>query len=149
MLGDMTNADPVNKSLIPIGTRVVFAKTIGESDIYLFAGITGDLSPNHVNAEYMKSTPYGKIVAHGALIVGLMSNCSTRILEQAETTRPAVSYGYDRIRFIQPVFVGDTITIAYEIVSHDESKAITVAEVVAVNQRGETVAIATHLLKFL
>ena len=45
--------------LIPVGTHVEFAKTVSESDIYLFAGITGDFSPNHVNAEYMKSTPYG------------------------------------------------------------------------------------------
>lgn len=138
-----------NCALIAIGTRVVFAKTIGESDIYLFAGITGDLSPNHVNAEYMRGTPYGKIIPHGALIVGLMSNCSTRPLEQAQTTRPAVSYGYDRIRFIKPVFVGDTITITYEIVSRDDAQAKTLAEVTAVNQRGETVAVATHILKFL
>ncbi|GEM_PF-3811377 len=50
----------------------------GESDIYLFAGITGDLGPNHVNAEYMRATPYGRIVAaHGALLDGFMSACST------------------------------------------------------------------------
>ena len=79
---------PHDESLIPIGTRVEFAKTIGESDIYLFAGITGDFSPNHVNAEYMKSTPYGGIIAHGALVVGLMSTCSTRVLDHATSPRP-------------------------------------------------------------
>ena len=74
---------PPDDGLIPIGTRVEFAKTIGESDIYLFAGITGDFSPNHVNAEYMKTTPYGGIIAHGVLVVGLMSTCSTKVLEYA------------------------------------------------------------------
>lgn len=135
--------------LIPIGTKVSFAKTIGETDIYLFAGITGDLSPNHVNAEYMKTTPYGGIIAHGALIVGLMSNCSTKVLEQAAIHRPAVSYGYDRIRFTRAVRVGDTITISYEIVSVDMEEAKTFAAITATNQAGEVVAVATHILKFL
>ena len=56
---------------------VTFSKTVSESDVYLFAGITGDLSPNHVNAEFMKATPYGQRVAHGALIVGYMSAASS------------------------------------------------------------------------
>src|ERR671912_2100342 len=111
--------------LIPIGTRVEFAKTIGESDIYLFAGITGDFSPNHVNAEYMKTTPYGGIIAHGVLVVGLMSTCSTKVLDYARSPRPAVSYGYDRIRFIKPVRVGDTVTVTYEIISVDPHEAKT------------------------
>src|SRR5918993_1788629 len=111
---------PRDDGLIPIGTRVEFAKTIGESDIYLFAGVTGDFSPNHVNAEYMKTTPYGCIIAHGALVVGLMSTCSTKVLDYASSRRPAVSYGYDRIRFVKPVRVGDTVTVRHEIVAANE-----------------------------
>src|SRR5215216_2989472 len=136
-------------SPIPIGTRVEFAKTIGESDIYLFAGITGDFSPNHVNAEYMKLTPFGTIIAHGVLVIGLMSTCATKVLEQALTSRPAVSYGYDRIRFVKPVRVGDTISVTYEVVSQDPATARTYAEVTARNQHGDVVAVATHILKFL
>jgi acyl dehydratase len=135
--------------MIPVGTRVTFAKTIGESDIYLFAGITGDFSPNHVDAEYMKTTPYGGIIAHGALLVGLMSTCSTKVLDHATTARPAVSYGYDRVRFVKPVRVGDTITVTYEIVAEDRAASRTTAEITATNQRGETVAVASHILKFL
>ena len=135
--------------LIPIGTQVQFAKTIGESDIYLFAGITGDLSPNHVNAEYMKTTPYGGIIAHGALVVGLMSTCSTKVLDHAPSRRPAVSYGYDRIRFVKPVRVGDTVTVTYEIVAADAQESKTRAAVTATNQHGEVVAVADHILKFL
>ena len=144
----MTDSN-VNQELIPIGTRVEFAKTIGESDIYLFAGITGDFSPNHVNAEYMKATAYGGIIAHGALVVGLMSTCSTRILDHAVSNRPAVSYGYDRIRFVKPVRVGDTVTVIYEIAAEDRAEAKTFATVTATNQIGEVVAVATHILKFL
>jgi acyl dehydratase len=144
----MTDASP-NQDLIPVGTRVEFAKTIGESDIYLFAGITGDFSPNHVNAEYMKMTPYGGIIAHGVLVVGLMSPCSTKVLDYALSPRPAVSYGYDRIRFIKPVHVGNTVTVTYEIISADPHEARTTAQVTATNQRGNVVAVATHILKFL
>jgi 3-hydroxybutyryl-CoA dehydratase len=138
-----------NSGLIPVGTRAEFAKTIGESDIYLLAGITGDFSPNHVNAEYMKSTPYGTIIAHGVLVVGLMSTCTSKVIEQAQTSRPAVSYGYDHIRFVKPVRVGDTISVTYEIVSADPEQAKTYAEITAHNQHGDVVAVATHILKFL
>jgi acyl dehydratase len=145
----MVDEGASNSGLIPVGTRAEFAKTIGESDIYLLAGITGDLSPNHVNAEYMKTTPYGTIIAHGALVIGLMSTCASRVIEQALTTRPAVSYGYDRIRFVKPVRVGDTISVTYEIVSENPDQARTYAEVTARNQHGDVVAVATHILKFL
>jgi acyl dehydratase len=145
----MVEDGEADSGLIPVGTRVEFAKTIGESDIYLFAGITGDFSPNHVNAEYMKSTPFGTIIAHGVLVIGLMSTCAAKALEQALTSPPAVSYGYDRIRFVKPVRVGDTISVTYEVVSQDPATAKTYAEVTARNQRGDVVAVATHILKFL
>ena len=50
-----------------VGTTVTFSKTVGESDVYLMAGITGDFSPNHVNEEYMNGTRYGRRIAHGVL----------------------------------------------------------------------------------
>jgi len=139
----------VDGGLIPVGTRVAFAKTVTESDIGLFAGITGDFSPNHVNAEYKAGTPYGRPIAHGVLTVGLMSTCSTKILELHRPGRPCVSLGYDRVRFLAPVFAGDTITVTYEITGADPERGRTVAAVEAVNQRGDLVAVATHILKFL
>ena len=133
--------------MAPIGSTVSFSKTVGESDIYLFAGITGDLSPNHVNAEYMKATRYGKIIAHGVLLMGYMSTCSTRIIEGVD--RPAVSYGYDRVRFVKPVFVGDTITVEYVVTEQDLAGERTMARVTVTNQDGEVVAVATHILKYV
>jgi len=132
---------------VEIGHTVHFRKTVGESDVYLFAGITGDLSPNHTDEEYMKQTRYGRRIAHGALLVGYMSTCSTKLIEQAGAT--AVSYGYDRIRFVRPVFIGDTIAIEYRVTAKHEAEAKTVAEVTVTNQHGEVVAVATHILKFL
>ena len=132
---------------IPVGQRVQFSKTVGESDIYLFAGITGDLDPNHVDEEYCKTTPFGHRIAHGALIVGYMSTASSLITQGFG--RPLVSVGYDRIRFTKPVYIGDTVTITYEIADVDETRGRTTANVEAKNQHGETVAVATHIQKVL
>ncbi len=132
---------------IPIGHSVKFSKTVSESDIYLFAGITGDLDPNHVDEEFCKKTPFGHRIAHGALIVGYMSTASTLILQGFGS--PAVSLGYDRIRFTKPVYIGDTITITYTITAIDDQRNRTYANVEACNQNGETVAVATHIQKVL
>ena len=59
------------------GQGAAFSKTVSESDVYLFAGITGDFSPNHVNKAYMEKSSYGRLMAHGALLVGFMSTVST------------------------------------------------------------------------
>ena len=136
-----------SRGMAPIGTKARFSKTVGESDIYLFAGITGDLSPNHVNDAYMQKTRYGKIIAHGVLLLGFMSTCSTKVIEQVQ--RPAVSYGYDRVRFIRPVFVGDTITVDYEVTDAEPDNDRTFAKVQVANQHGEVVAAATHILKYV
>jgi 3-hydroxybutyryl-CoA dehydratase len=132
---------------IPVGLKAQFSKTVGESDVYLFAGITGDLDPNHVDEEYCKSTPFGHRIAHGALIVGYMSTASTLVLQGFGGL--VVSLGYDRIRFVKPVLIGDTVTVNYEIVERDLDRQRTIATVEVTNQRGETVAVATHLQKVL
>jgi acyl dehydratase len=129
-----------------VGTAVTFSKTVGESDVYLMAGITGDFSPNHVNEEYMKGTRYGRRIAHGVLCVGYMSTCSTKMIELM-ANRPTVSYGYDRIRFIKPVFIGDTLTVDYRIAERDETKGELRAQVSVTNQHGDLVAVAVHILK--
>jgi acyl dehydratase len=132
---------------IPVGLKAHFAKTVGESDVYLFAGITGDLDPNHVDEEYCKTTPFGHRIAHGALIVGYMSTTSTLVLQGFEGT--IVSLGYDRIRLTKPVYIGDTVTVSYEIVEVDHKKRRTMANVEVHNQHGDLVAVATHIQKVL
>ena len=101
---------------VKVGDQVQFAKTVGESDVYLFAGITGDLSSNHVNEEVMRRSSYGRRIAHGALMIGFMSTSSTLMIEKSGgvgSEETPVSLGYDRIRFLAPVFIGDTITVTY------------------------------------
>ena len=62
---------------LAVGDQVRFSKTVGDSDVYLFAGITGDLAPNHVDEEYMRGTAHGRRIAHGALLIGLTWTAST------------------------------------------------------------------------
>ena len=130
---------------LAIGRAVTVRKTVGETDIYLFAGISGDFAPNHVDEEFMKGTRYGRRIAHGALLVGYMSQASTKMCAGLPGT--IVSYGYDRIRFPAPVFIGDTVTVTYEIAERDAAARKASSKVTCTNQRGEVVAVATHILK--
>jgi len=132
---------------ISIGLSTTFSKTVSESDVYLFAGITGDLDPNHVDEEFCRGTSLGHRVAHGALIVGYMSAASSRVLEDFD--RPMVSVGYDRIRFLKPVYLGDTITVDYVITSLDAARERIVAKVEVKNQRGELVCVADHIMQLV
>jgi 3-hydroxybutyryl-CoA dehydratase len=135
-----------------IGKTVAFRKTVSESDVYLFAGITGDLSPNHVDEEFMAGTTYGARIAHGALLVGYMSGCSTDIVGGCgalSVSHFPVSLGYDRIRFLKPVFIGDTIALSYAITSVDEAKMRTHADVTISTTRHGLCCAATHLMTWL
>jgi 3-hydroxybutyryl-CoA dehydratase len=130
-----------------MGDSVTFRKTVSESDVYLYAGITGDFSANHVDEEFMKSTPYGRRIAHGSLLVGFSSTASTKMSDKSPAT--SVSAGYDRIRFVGPVFLGDTVTTVYRIVRMDATRRRTWAEATITNQNGDVCAVCEHILQFI
>jgi acyl dehydratase len=132
---------------VKVGLRTRVTKTVSESDVYLFAGITGDFDPNHVDEEYTRKTSLGHRVAHGALIIGYTSAASTRILQDFD--RPMVSVGYDRIRFLKPVYFGDTLTIDYEISGIELERERTIAKIEVKNQKDELVAVATHIMQLV
>jgi 3-hydroxybutyryl-CoA dehydratase len=138
---------------VKVGDQVQFAKTVSESDVYLFAGITGDLAPAHVNDQFMKTTGYGQRIAHGALLVGFMSTTSTLMVATAKDAHDRgetpVSLGYDRVRFVKPVFLGDTVKLEYRVTSVDLERRRSYAEITATNQHGEVVAVASHILKWV
>ena len=141
----------MSESPVPIGREVTFTKTISESDVYLYAGITGDFSPNHVDRTYMERSAWGRRMAHGALLVGFVSTASTMAIadtrDRAEETPVAV--GMDRVRFLKPVFLGDTVTVSYRIERFDETKRRTFAKAEVTNQDGALVAVAEHLLQWV
>jgi acyl dehydratase len=137
---------------VKVGDSVSFAKTVGESDIYLFAGITGDLSVNHVNEQYMAGSKYGRRIAHGALLVGFMSTCSTLMIDKCHGTgrdETPVSLGYDRVRFLGPVFINDTVTLTYTVAEVDAAKRQSLADIKVVNQSGAMVAVARHVMRWV
>ena len=136
---------------LKIGDSSTFSKTVSESDVYLFAGLTGDFCKNHVDAEYMKNSPYGERIAHGALLVGFMSTASSEIVKDGinESELTPVSIGYDNLRFLKPVLFNDTITVTYVIEKIDLEKSRSVGDIKITNQRGELVCVAIHHLKWI
>ena len=121
-------------------------RTITEADIVLHAGQTGDFFPHHMDAEWMATQPVGQRIAHGTLILSVAVGMTA-----GDINPRAMSYGYDRIRFVRPVFIGDTITVSAEItgktehVKRPEQFGYVHELVTVVNQRGETVLVLTHL----
>ena len=137
---------------VSVGDQVRFSKTVGESDVYLFAGITGDFAVNHVNEQYMARSKYGKRIAHGALLIGFASTCSSMMIEKCHGTagdETAVSLGYDKVRFLGAVYIGDTVTLTYTITEVDLAKRRSRGAIRVVNDRGELVGVAEHILAWV
>lgn len=128
---------------LPEGVSVT--RTIAECDVYLFAGITGDLSPVHTNAEYMGRTEIGERIVHGAYVLGLMSAAAAKWC--SIWSFDALSYGYNRLRFTYPVKFGDTVTVYFRPRNSLERVGRVVASVEAFNQEGRLVAVADHILQ--
>lgn len=130
---------------VPEEVRQTYGRTITETDIVIHAGQTGDFFPHHMDAEWCKTQPFGQRMAHGTLIfsiaVGLTAN---------EINEVAMTYGYERLRFVKPVFIGDTITVKVtikDLKDHKKPGFGLVTELVeATNQRGETVMACEHIL---
>jgi len=126
--------------------RACGSRTITEADIVLHAGQTGDFFPHHMDAEWAATQPIGQRIAHGTLIMSIAVGMTA-----ADINPQSMSYGYDRIRFIAPVFIGDTLTVSAAItVKADYPKkpdehGMLHELVTVINQRGETVLVLTHL----
>ena len=135
---------------VNIGDSAQFTKTVSESDVYQFAGITGDFSPNHINRVYMENSSFGRLMAHGALLVGFMSTVSTMAIAHCrEADETPVAVGYDKIRFLKPVFLGDTVTTTYTFSSIDPEKRKSKAKIEVKNQSCQLVAVAEHILQWV
>lgn len=134
---------------LSVGDAVSFSKTVGETDIYMFAGITGDFASNHVNEHAMREAGFGGRIAHGALLVGYMSTCSTKMAQLAADRGASgvpMSLGFDRIRFVKPVMLGQTVKLDYVISSIDAAKRRAHATITVVDEQDNTVAVADHIL---
>lgn len=127
-------------------SRETSGRTITEADIVIHAGQTGDFFPHHVDAEFAKKTKFGQRIAHGTLTFSIGVGLTASFINTV-----AFSYGYDHLRFIRPVFIGDTIRTKVTISDksgsekHPEMGMVT-EHLEIVNQRDETVMVADHLL---
>lgn len=126
--------------------RISLGRTITETDIVVHAGQTGDFYPHHMDAEWSRKHEFGQRVAHGTLIFSVAVG-----LTAGEVNPQAFSYGYDRLRFIKPVFIGDTIHVRVTVKDkRDDAKRPGYGLVVELcetfNQRDEIVLACEHLL---
>jgi len=93
-----------------IGEEAVSAgRTITETDIVNFAGLTGDWNEIHTNKEFAATGPFKQRIAHGALVFSVATGLSVRMGQTADTV--IAFYGLDRLRFVKPVFIGDTVSV--------------------------------------
>ena len=125
--------------------RTTLGRTITETDFVVHAGHTGDFFPHHVDEEWCKTQSFKQRIAHGTMIFSIGIG-----LTASEINPEAFSKGYDRLRFVKPVFIGDTIHSVVTIADKSESKKAeygTVTEHVEVfNQHGEVVLVCDHIL---
>jgi len=126
--------------------RETFGRTVTESDIVLHAGQTGDFYPHHMDAEWCKTQPFSQRMAHGTLIFSIGVGMTA-----GEINPESMSYGYDRLRFIKPVFIGDTIRVTVTIKERGDHpkrphQGIVTELVEVLNQNNEVVLVCEHLL---
>lgn len=126
--------------------RWTIGRTITETDIVIHAGQTGDFFPHHMDVEWCKTTDFKQRIAHGTLIFSVAVGMTANLINPV-----AFSYGYDHLRFLAPVFIGDTIQVKVSIkekknYSKKQDMGIVVEQVEAFNQNKKTVLVCEHLL---
>ena len=115
-----------------VGDSAEFAKTISESDIYLYAGITGDFNPAHINEAYAQKTFFKTRIAHGMLVAGLISAVGGNMLPG-----PGAVYVRQELDFLAPVHIGDTITARVEVTEIMKDNNRIKLRTTCVNQDGD------------
>ena len=124
-----------------IGMKAKTSKTITESDVIMFAGISTDINPVHLDEETAKDGIFGKRVAHGILVSGLIS----AVLGNKLPGPGSIYMGQD-LKFLAPVYIGDTITAEVEIIDLIPEKSRIKLNTTCVNQDGKTVITGTALI---
>ena len=119
---------------LKVGDTAKFSKTISESDVYLFAGITGDFNPAHVNEDYAKDTFFKTRIAHGMLTASFISTVIGTMLPG-----PGTVYMRQESNFLAPVKIGDTITAIVEVAEIIADKKRVRLKTYCVNQENTTV----------
>ncbi|EMI47461.1 MaoC family dehydratase [Rhodopirellula sp. SWK7] len=127
-------------------TRTTLGRTITEADIVLHAGQTGDFFPHHMDAEWCKTQDFKQRIVHGTLTFSVGVGLTAVVVNPR-----GMSYGYDRLRFIKPVFIGDTLHTVVTISEKNDHKkrqdvGIVTEHLDVKKQNGDTVLVCDHLL---
>jgi 3-hydroxybutyryl-CoA dehydratase len=117
-----------------VGDYAEFAKTVSETDVYLYAGITGDFNPAHVNQAYAEKTFFKTRIAHGMLTAGFIST-----ILGTKLPGPGTIYLKQSLAFLAPVRIGDTITARAEVIELNVEKNRVRFKTTCVSQEGKTV----------
>jgi 3-hydroxybutyryl-CoA dehydratase len=126
---------------LEVGMSASFAKTLTETDVYLYAGVSGDFNPIHVDREFARETQFGRRLVHGGLVQALMSMVVGTMLPGVGTIALEV-----KTRFKLPVFFGDTITVTAEIFEKIERTKWVRIKTSARNQDGKLVVVGEGLV---
>ena len=120
---------------IEIGQKATYSRSVSEQDIILFAAVSGDVNPVHLDEEFAKASMFGERIAHGMWTGGIISAAIVMTLPG-----PGSIYRSQSLRFRKPVKIGDTITVHLEITAKNDEKQIVTINCDAINQHGESVA---------
>ncbi len=126
---------------LKVGQRASFSKTISESDVYLFAGISGDFNPAHVNQAYAEKTAFKTRIAHGMLSAGFIST-----VIGTQLPGPGAIYISQSLTFLAPVTIGDTITATAEVIEILTEKKRVRLKTYCTNQEGKEVLTGEALI---
>ena len=125
--------------------RQTTGRTITETDIVIHAGQTGDFFPHHMDAEWCKTQPFKQRMAHGTLIFSIAVGMTANAINPV-----AMTYGYERLRFLKPVFIGDTITVKITVKQKKDYKkpgyGLVTESVEVFNEHNDLVMICEHIL---
>ncbi len=119
---------------IKVGDTASFTKTMTETDVITWVGLTGDLNPIHIDKEYSKKTQFGDVLVPGVLVLGLISTIMTQLTF-------GNIYANQSIKFTKPVFIGDTVTATGTVIEKNEERNMVKIETKCTNQKGELVMI--------
>lgn len=119
---------------LAVGQRSTFSKTIAETDIRMFAALTGDQNPLHLDEAFAGRSRFGRPIAHGILVAGVISAALGMVLPG-----PGAIYLSQTLNFLRPVYPGDTVTAAVEVVAYREDKGIVTLRTTCANQAGDPV----------
>jgi acyl dehydratase len=121
-------------------------RTITEADIVNFAGLSGDFVELHTNEEFARNGPFGRRIAHGLLILSISSGL---MVQMGQTTDTVIAfYGIDRLRFVRPTFIGDTVRVEKKVIDRQEKEkgGVITFETSVLNQNNEPVLVYTDKL---